>query len=80
MRNTRHVVPHVKGWAVLKPDCERASAVFGTKSAAVNRGRAILRSTGGGELVIHRQDGRMQTSVRVTGGRERGEYWAGRNA
>lgn len=61
-RNERHVVPRDDGWAVVKPDSERASAVVNTQKQAIDRARDILKNDGGGELVIHRKDGGIRGS------------------
>ena len=60
MRNARHVVPHRDGWAVLKPDADRASSIHSRQADAVDRAREILRNDGGGELITHGKDGRMR--------------------
>ena len=60
-----HVVPHGDGWAVIKADAERASAILPTKDEAVARGREIARNQHG-KLVIHGQDGLVQDTVNYT--------------
>ena len=55
----RHVVPHQHGWAVQKSGTTNPSHVLPTKREAVKVGRALSRKEGA-ELVIHRQDGRIQ--------------------
>ena len=57
-----HVVPHGDGWAVIKADAERASAILPTKDEAVARGREIARNQHG-KLVVHGQDGMVQDTV-----------------
>lgn len=54
--NDRHVVPHGDGWAVVKEDHERASAVTRTQKESISRAREITQNLGGGEVVIHRGD------------------------
>lgn len=68
MGNRRHVVPHRGGWAVRKPGAGRASAVTDTQAEAIDRARQILDNTGGGELTIHRPDGRIRDSDTVPPG------------
>ena len=60
-RNERHVVPNENGgWDVRAPGASRASAHLERQDEAVDRARQILRNEGGGELVIHDQQGRIR--------------------
>ena len=62
-RNERHVTRRPDGaWQVKKSGASRASAVEPTQGAAIERARGILENDGGGELVIHRPDGRIRDS------------------
>lgn len=62
MAKQHHVVPNPDGgWDVKRSGSSRASAHADTKSEAVDRGREISRNQGT-ELIIHRQDGRIQRS------------------
>ena len=70
MRNARHVAPHAEGWAVLKPDAVRASAICGTQAEAIRRAREILRNDGGGELITHGEDGRMREADTIPPGND----------
>ena len=56
-----HVVPHEDGWAVRRENASRVSSTHGTQGDAIDRGRDMARNTGG-ELRIHRQDGRIRDS------------------
>jgi predicted RNase H-like HicB family nuclease len=58
--NDRHVVKREGGWAVVKEDHQRASAVARTQREAVSRAREIVHNAGGGELVIHGEDGKIR--------------------
>lgn len=70
-RNERHVTRRPDGdWQVVKPGAERASAVTGTQAAAEARAREILGNSGGGEVVIHRPDGRIRDSDTVAPGND----------
>lgn len=70
-RNERHVVPNPQGgWDVRKPGGNRSSAHTETKDPAVDRAREIVRNTGGGEVVIHGRDGRIQDSDTVPPGHD----------
>ena len=60
-RKKVHVVPHAEGWAVKNEGAGRASSVHQTKQEAVDAGRSQARSAPEGQLLIHGQDGRIQT-------------------
>ena len=64
-RNERHVTPHAEGWQVKKPGSTRASALAPTQGDAIALARQFLENDGGGELVIHRPDGRIRDSDTV---------------
>lgn len=66
MTNRRHVVPNPKGgWDVRKPGADRASSHHETQAQAEAAAKQILRNAGGGEAVIHGQDGRIRDSDTV---------------
>ena len=70
-RNNRHVVPTSDGrWAVRREGADRASGLFDTQRDAQNRARVIEHNTGGGEVVIHGQDGRIRDSDTVAPGHD----------
>lgn len=70
-RNERHVVRDPDGgWNVVKPNSDRASAHADTQDAAVDRARTIVGNSGGGEVVIHRPDGRIRDSDTVAPGND----------
>jgi uncharacterized protein YdaT len=70
-RNERHVVPNNDGgWDVRKPGAERSSGHFGTQSDAIDRAREIVHNTNGGEVVIHRPDGRIRDSDTISPGND----------
>lgn len=70
-RNERHVSPHPDGgWQVTKPGASRSSARVDTQTHAIDRAREILQRDGGGEIVIHRPDGRIRDSDTVPPGRD----------
>jgi hypothetical protein len=65
-RNERHVVPNPEGgWDVEAPNAQRASSHHATQDEAIARAREIIHNSGGGELVIHRPDGRIRDSDTV---------------
>ena len=67
----RHVVPNPDGgWDVVKPGAERSSSHQPTQSDAIDRAREIVRNAGGGEVVIHRPDGRIRDSDTVAPGND----------
>jgi len=53
--NDRYVVPRPEGWAVVKEDHKRASALEATQKAAVERAKEITGNLGGGEVRIQRR-------------------------
>lgn len=70
-RNERHVVPDgAGGWKVVAPGGERASVRAQTQQEAIDRARAIVGNGGGGEVVIHRPDGRIRDSDTVPPGHD----------
>lgn len=70
--NDRYVVPNTErgGWDVVKEAHERASAHTRTKQEAIDRGRQIVRSLGGGELRIANKEGQIIDSDTVPRGNE----------
>lgn len=69
--NRRHVVPNSSGgWDVKKPGAERASAHTDTKAEAEARAKDIVRNAGGGEVVTHGRDGRIQDSDTIRPGND----------
>ena len=71
MSNTRrHVVPNGDGWKVVKPGATRPSATAPTQRAAEARAKDIVGRAGGGEVVIHRPDGRIRDSDTVRPGND----------
>ena len=64
----RHVVPGEKGWRVVKEGAQQASATTATQAEAVERAREIIANDGGGELVIHGQDGAIRESRTIAAG------------
>jgi len=67
--NRRHVVPDPDGgWKVTKPGAERASAHTNTKAEAEARAKEIVRNAGGGEVVTHGLNGRIQDSDTIRPG------------
>ena len=64
----RHVVPDADGWAVRKPGARRASSHHETQRDAERRAKDIVAQAGGGEVVVHRRDGRIRDKDTVTPG------------
>lgn len=70
-QKARHVVPNpTGGWDVRKPGASRASSHHDTQAQAEARAKEILRSTGGGEAVIHGRNGRIRDSDTVSPGHD----------
>ena len=69
--NNRHVVPNPNGgWDVKKPGARRASTHHETQAAAERRAKEIVGNSGGGEVRIHRRDGRIRDSDTVAPGND----------
>jgi len=70
--NRRHVVPDEGGgWKVVKPGAKRASAKTDTQAQAERRAKEIVANQGGGEVRVHRPDGRIRDSDTVKPGNDR---------
>jgi hypothetical protein len=70
-REERHVTRRPDGdWQVVKPGASRPSAVAPTQAEAERRAREIVGNAGGGEVVIHRPDGRIRDSDTVAPGND----------
>jgi hypothetical protein len=63
-KNDKHnevfVKKHERGWAVAKPNAERASAVCDTQAEAINVARRIA---GRGTIHIQGKDGKFRTET-----------------
>lgn len=68
----RHVVPDAKTgrWKVVAPGAKRASATASTQAQAEKRAKQIVANQGGGEVRVHRADGRVRDSDTVRPGRD----------
>ena len=57
-----HVIPNPEGgWDIRRTGCKRPSVHTKNKDEALRRGRKISRNQGG-ELIIHRKNGIVQSS------------------
>jgi hypothetical protein len=68
--NDRHVVKHDDGWAVVKEDHQRASAVKPTQREARQRAREIVGNLGGGEMVTHGENGKIREKDTIAPGND----------
>lgn len=59
-----------KKWEATKPAAKRASAVTNTQKEAQDRGRAILKNEGGGELTTKGRGGKIRDSDTVAPGND----------
>lgn len=66
----RHVVPSDKGWAVKADGAKRASSRHATQAEAEAAAKRLVGRNGGGEVVIHRPDGRIRDSDTVAPGND----------
>ena len=63
--NDRYVVPRPgQGWAVVKEDHERASAVTRTQHEAIDRAKQITGNLGGGEVRVQNRHGKFREGER----------------
>jgi hypothetical protein len=70
-RNERHVVKNpAGGWDVKKPGSSRRSGHERTQDAAADRAGTIVGNSGGGEVVIHRPNGKIRDSDTVRPGND----------
>ncbi len=60
-REVFHVTKDGDTWQVKKRGAKRASSRHDTKADAVERGRQLAKRTGLGQLIVHKQDGKIQT-------------------
>ena len=63
--NDRYVVKRSDGWAVVKEDHKRASAVTDTQREAIDRAKEISRNLGGGDVRIQDRHGRFRDGERA---------------
>lgn len=70
MATRRHVVKNGDQWSVKAPGAKRASSNHSTQAAAIDAARGIVRNAGGGEVTIHRPDGRIRDSDTVPPGND----------
>jgi hypothetical protein len=69
--NDRHVVKNPDGgWDVTRPDASRRSAHADTQQQAIDRAREIVRNAGGGEVVIHNQQGQIRDKDTIPPGND----------
>ena len=61
-RRTYHVVPNSQGgWYVKAENSSRASSSHEKKTDAVDHAKHLAKNQTLGQIVIHRQDGQIQT-------------------
>lgn len=69
-KNGRFVVRHPEGWAVKKPDAERASSVHDRQADAERAAKQTVGGLGGGEVRVQGRDGRWRDSDTVAPGND----------
>ncbi|MBW7474921.1 DUF2188 domain-containing protein [Paenibacillus oenotherae] len=57
----RHVVPHEGSWAIKLEGSKNTDAIFNTKEEAVAKAKEMA-SDDNGVAIVHRKDGRIETS------------------
>lgn len=68
MAHSAHIVPNVGSWLVRGDGVTIFNAVL--QADAIDRGRAWLAAVGGGELVIHGEDGAIRSKDTVAPGND----------
>jgi hypothetical protein len=64
----RHVVPNTAGgWDVKSAGSSRASSHHATLAEATAKAREIVKNLGAGEVIVHRQDGRLRDANTLGG-------------
>src|ERR1700744_569892 len=64
----RHVVPAEAGWHVEKDHAQRASAKTPTQAEAISRAVEIVAHDGGGQVIVHGNDGEVRENRTVAAG------------
>ncbi|MFC4834746.1 DUF2188 domain-containing protein, partial [Actinomycetospora chibensis] len=64
----RHVVPAEDGWHVEKDHAQRASAKTPTQAEAIARAVEIVANDGGGQVIVHGNDGQVRENRTVAAG------------
>lgn len=60
-RRIYHVTPDGADWKVKERGAERAVKILEDKSDAIQLAKDLARSAGLGQVIIHRNDGQIQT-------------------
>lgn len=69
--NDRDVVSDAHGgWDVRVRGSSRVSSHHATKADAVRRAREIVSNAGGGEVIVHGRDGRIQAKDTIASGND----------
>ncbi|MBI2595578.1 DUF2188 domain-containing protein [Candidatus Daviesbacteria bacterium] len=59
-KQNHHVIHKDNSWVVIRGGAERASDIFKTQKAAIDRAKSIAQNQGT-SVYIHRADGRIRT-------------------
>jgi hypothetical protein len=69
-KNDRTVSPRPDGWANKKDGAERAASVHQTQAAAIKEATKMLKNSGGGELKVQNEQGRIRSKDTIAPGNE----------
>jgi hypothetical protein len=69
-KNDRTVSPRQGGWANKKDGAQRAASVHRTQAEAIKEATEMLRNSGGGELKVQNQQGRIRSKDTIAPGNE----------
>ena len=59
-RTSVHVVPKAGGWSIRKSGSDRLTKLYTTQKEAVQAARVLAQTGGGGDVTLHRRDGRIR--------------------
>lgn len=57
-------------WVNKRQDASRASSISDTQREVMDAGREMLKRQGGGELIVHGQDGKIRSKNTVAPGND----------
>src|SRR6185295_3100404 len=66
-KKTWHVISEAGNWVVMRGGARRATRILSDQAEAIDLARSLAKGAGG-EVVVHRKDGRMQEHEVVRNG------------
>ncbi len=66
-KKSYHVIAKSDGqWSVKRTGADRVTGKFSTQKEAEQEARNIIKRSGGGEIIVHKKDGRVSTRVTLS--------------